>query len=84
MTTALLGVGMMGENLLAGLLASGVPADQIVGTDLRPERQREITEKYGIRMLGDNAEAVAGADTVVVIVKPYDEPSPEPTPSSSS
>jgi len=72
MTTALLGVGMMGENLLAGLLASGVPADQIVGTDLRPERQREITEKYGIRMLGDNAEAVAGADTVVVIVKPYD------------
>ena len=72
MTIALLGVGMMGENLLAGLLASGIAADQLVGTDLRPQRQREIAEKYGVTVVADNAEAVAGADTVVVIVKPYD------------
>jgi pyrroline-5-carboxylate reductase len=72
MTTALLGVGMMGENLLAGLLSSGIPAERLVGTDLRPERQREIAEKYGVRVVADNTEAVAGADTVVVIVKPYD------------
>lgn len=72
MTTALLGVGMMGENLLAGLLASGVAPDEIVGTDLRPQRQRQITDTYGVKMSGDNAEAVAGADTVVVIVKPHD------------
>ncbi len=72
MTIALLGVGMMGENLLAGLLAGGITPDQVVGTDLRPERQREITVKYGVRVVGDNSTAVAGADTVVVIVKPYD------------
>src|SRR5450756_1725214 len=72
MTIALLGVGMMGENLLAGLLASGISPDEIIGTDLRRERQREITEKYGVKVVSDNTEAVAGADTVVVIVKPYD------------
>jgi pyrroline-5-carboxylate reductase len=72
MTTALLGVGMMGENLLAGLVASGMSPDEIIGTDLRPERQREIAEKYGIRVVSDNVEAITGADTVIVIVKPYD------------
>mgnify|MGYP001171175315 CR=1 FL=1 len=74
MTVALLGVGMMGENLLAGLLAGGLPADAIVGTDLRPERQQQIAEKYGVRVVADNIEAVTGAETVVVIVKPYDVP----------
>lgn len=72
MTIALLGVGMMGENLLAGLLASGVSPDEIVGTDLRQDRQREIAERYGVLVVGDNTEAVAGVDTVVVVVKPYD------------
>ncbi|MBI4900621.1 MAG: pyrroline-5-carboxylate reductase [Actinobacteria bacterium] len=72
MTTALLGVGMMGENLLAGLLASGFAPQDVVGTDLRPQRQREIADTYGVRVVGDNVEAVSGADTVVVVVKPYD------------
>jgi len=72
MTIALLGVGMMGENLLAGLLAGGVPAADIVGTDVRPERQQQIAETHGVRVVADNTEAVRGADTVVVIVKPYD------------
>lgn len=72
MTIALLGVGMMGENLLAGLLASGVPARDLVATDLRPARQQQIHDAYGVQVLADNAEAVRGADVVVVIVKPYD------------
>lgn len=72
MTVALLGVGMMGENLLAGLLAGGLSADAIVGTDLRPERQQQIAEAYGVKVVADNIEAVTGAETVVVIVKPYD------------
>ncbi len=72
MTIALLGVGMMGENLLAGLLASGVAPHELVGTDLRPQRQREMADRYGVRVVGDNVTAVAGAQTVVVVVKPYD------------
>ena len=72
MTIALLGVGMMGENLLAGLLAGGVPAGDIVGTDVRPERQQQIAEAHGVRVVADNTEAVRGADTVIVVVKPYD------------
>lgn len=72
MRIALLGVGMMGENLLAGLLEGGVAPSELIGTDLRAERQQQIADTYGVTVVADNSEAVAGADTVVVVVKPYD------------
>ena len=68
---AILGAGVMGETLLSGLLRAGWTADQIVATDRRPERQVELTAKYGITMI-DNVEAVAEADTVILVVKPQD------------
>lgn len=68
---AVIGAGVMGETLLSGLLRSGWEPDRIVATDRRPDRQVELAETYGIRMLG-NAEAVRGADTVVLVVKPQD------------
>ena len=68
---ALLGAGAMGESVLAALVASGWDADDIVVADQRPERQRELGEKYGVRVVG-GAEAAGGADTVLVVVKPHD------------
>lgn len=68
---AVIGAGVMGETLLSGLLRSGWEPDQIVATDRRPDRQGELAERYGIRML-TNTEAVRDADTVVVVVKPQD------------
>lgn len=68
---AILGAGVMGETVLSGLLRAGWSPEQIVATDRRPERQVELTETYGIRML-DNTEAAAGAATVVLVVKPQD------------
>ena len=61
----------MGETVLSGLLRAGWQPDQIVATDRRPERQVELTAKYGIQML-ENVEAVAEADTVILVVKPQD------------
>ncbi len=73
MTTALLGVGVMGEIILAGLLRAGTAPDQLVATDRRPARQVEIEQRYQVRVL-PNAEAVRGADPVIVMVKPQDLP----------
>ena len=68
---AILGAGVMGETVLSGLLRAGWHADQIVATDRRPERRRELTARYGIQML-ENTEAVAEAETVILVVKPQD------------
>ena len=68
---AILGAGVMGETLLSGLLRSGWTADQIVATDRRVERQVELVARYGITMV-ENEQAVAEADTVILVVKPQD------------
>jgi pyrroline-5-carboxylate reductase len=68
---AILGAGVMGETVLSGLIRAGWQADDIVATDRRPERELELRTTYGIRMLS-NTEAVAEADTVILVVKPQD------------
>jgi pyrroline-5-carboxylate reductase len=70
-TLAILGAGVMGETVLSGLIRAGWSPEQIVATDRRPERQVELTARYGITML-DNVEAAGRADTVLVVVKPQD------------
>ena len=72
-TIALLGVGKIGESLLAGLLSSGWrTTDEIVATGRREERIREVAGRHGVRTTLSNAEAVAGAGLVVIAVKPQD------------
>lgn len=72
-TVAVLGAGVMGETLLAGLLRAGRLPSQVVATERRPERAAELEARHGIRVLG-NAAAVAEADTVLLVVKPQDMP----------
>ncbi len=70
---AILGAGRIGESLLAGLLSSGWrTASQIVATARREERATELRERYGVEVTLSNAEAIAGAELVVVAVKPQD------------
>lgn len=68
---AVLGGGVMGETLLSGLLRGGWSKDDVVVSEKRDGRARELTERYGVRALGP-ADAVAGADTVLLVVKPQD------------
>jgi pyrroline-5-carboxylate reductase len=67
---AILGCGKIGESLLAGLLSSGT--SDIVVTSRRPERVAELEERHGVEATLSNADAVAGADVVVLAVKPQD------------
>jgi pyrroline-5-carboxylate reductase len=70
-TVAILGVGVMGETLLSGLLRAGRPAEGLLVGEKRAERAEELRERYGVTVLG-NREAAKRADTVVVVVKPQD------------
>jgi pyrroline-5-carboxylate reductase len=73
MNVAILGAGKIGESLLSGLLSSGWrKPEEIVVTGRRAERVDELVERYGVRGTTSNAEAVPGADVIVVAVKPQD------------
>ena len=70
---AFLGGGRMGEALVSGLIRSGGrSADEIMVTSRREERSRELAETYGIDSTLSNADAVAWADVLVLMVKPQD------------
>jgi pyrroline-5-carboxylate reductase len=70
-TVAIFGAGVMGETLLSGLLRAGRPADELVITERREDRAAELTERYRVRVLGNEAAADV-ADTLVLVVKPQD------------
>ncbi len=68
---AFLGSGNMGEALVAGLVQSGAAApEDILCTDIRPERLEEMHARYGVRTTAENFEAVAASEIVIYAVKP--------------
>ncbi len=70
---AFLGGGKMGEALISGLIRSGGrTADEIMVTNRREDRARELAGKYGVAATLDNAEAVGWADVLVLMAKPQD------------
>ena len=70
MKIAILGTGKIGESLLAGLRSSDW-AD-IISSSRREERATELHERYGVATTTSNVEAIAGADVIVLAVKPQD------------
>jgi pyrroline-5-carboxylate reductase len=71
LTLATVGTGVMAESMIAGLLRGRlVEASQIVASHPRPERREQLAREHGIRVTASNVEAVAGADVVVLAVKP--------------
>jgi pyrroline-5-carboxylate reductase len=70
MRIAILGAGKIGESLLAGLRSSDW-ADLVASTR-REERAAELSERHGVETTTANAEAIRGADVVVLAVKPQD------------
>ena len=54
-TIAVIGAGTMGETLLSGLLRSGWAPDRLVATERRPDRAKELAERYpkGVKRASD-------------------------------
>jgi pyrroline-5-carboxylate reductase len=70
---AFLGGGRMCEALVSGLIRSGGRRpEEIMVTCRREERAIELADRFGMATTLSNPDAVAWADTLVLMVKPQD------------
>lgn len=67
----LIGVGVMGEALISGLVSARFPKAQIVFSEKRSDRAREISTKYGARAV-ELQSLVKESDVILLVVKPQD------------
>ncbi|MCM2321492.1 MAG: pyrroline-5-carboxylate reductase [Pseudomonas sp.] len=67
---AFIGAGNMATSLIGGLIARSVPAERITASEPQAEQRQRIAGEHGIAVFEDNAAAAAGADIVVLAVKP--------------
>lgn len=68
---ALLGVGRMGQAVLAGMIDAGWDPARIVAAESHEPTATTVRERHGIEFR-PIAQAVVGADVVIVAVKPHD------------
>ena len=64
------GAGNMAASLIGGLRAQGVEASAIRASEPGTEQRERLQQAHGIATFGNNAEAIAGADLIVLAVKP--------------
>ena len=68
---AFIGPGVMAEAMIAGLIRQNVAEpSRLIASGPRIGRGEELSSKYGIETLTENAEAAGKADVIVLSVKP--------------
>lgn len=68
---AVIGGGMMAENILRGLLRTGrISPERIAVSDPQAERLAYLRETFTVATQPDNAEAAGSADVLILAVKP--------------
>lgn len=70
MRVAIVGAGVMAEAMIGGLLADSLDPSHLVASHPRSERREALVERHAIGVVASNADAVTGAEIVVVAVKP--------------
>lgn len=73
-SVAVIGAGAMGEAIIRGLIHAGWTPDEVAAADTVPERLDALHTELGVAVTADAAEAAAGKDVVVVVVKPNHVP----------
>jgi pyrroline-5-carboxylate reductase len=70
-TVAFIGGGNMTRAIVLGMLKNGYPANSIRISEPDSERRDALANQLeGVAVCSDNADAIAGAETVVLAVKP--------------
>lgn len=70
-TIAVIGAGHMAGAMIGGMVKSKlVPAKAIVAARRNADALAELQKKWGVRTSTDNKKAVAGADIIILAVKP--------------
>ena len=65
-----IGAGKMGQALIGGLVAHGVPRRAIRAADVSAATRREVSRRHRVTVVSDAASAVRSADVVILAVKP--------------
>jgi pyrroline-5-carboxylate reductase len=68
----LVGTGVMGGAVLTGMLAAATRPGEVVVVDAAPHRAAQVAAEHGIAHAASVAGAAAGADVVLLAVKPKD------------
>ena len=67
---AFIGAGNMAASLIGGLRAQGLDAAHICASDPGADTRARVSAEHRIATFADNAEAIQGADVIVLAVKP--------------
>ncbi len=67
---AFIGGGNMARSLIGALIAHGADAGSITVAEPRADARDDLAREFGVRTYADNADAVAGAECVLLAVKP--------------
>ncbi len=68
---AFIGAGNMAEALIRGIVRRKLAApEEIIAGEIDPGRREKVQRELGIRVTGDNREAVSRAEIVILAVKP--------------
>jgi pyrroline-5-carboxylate reductase len=65
-----IGGGNMAEAIIKGLLAGGVPVADLAVAEPSQARGTQLSDRYGVRVLTDNAALCQASDIVILAVKP--------------
>lgn len=69
-TIGFIGAGNMARSLAGGLLANGWSAKQLLLAEPDPDQRRGAEQALGLKTFDDNRAVAAGADVLVLAVKP--------------
>jgi pyrroline-5-carboxylate reductase len=70
-TLSVVGAGVMAEAIIAGVLERKlVPPGSVIASHPRADRRQALSEKHGIQVTADNADAARRGDVVVLGIKP--------------
>jgi pyrroline-5-carboxylate reductase len=65
-----IGGGNMAEAIIKGLLAGGVPVADLAVAEPSQARGALLSERYGVKVLGDNTALFQESDIIILAVKP--------------